>query len=152
MTAAQHLQTAKVCVTQGRVDEAKRHLARIPPGSPEAIETTVLLGGIEAAAAAAAEARQAKLRESGWRQLTIIGLQAQLTGLGYELTASPSATQDEIEIVSADFSDTDRRVRFLAQLRGKNSAEVCNAGFRTVRLKSSGVFAAFDERYSLECQ
>lgn len=151
MTPAQHLQAAKLCVAERRVNDAKRHLASIPVRSSEAIEATTISNDLEAGRAAAAEARQAKLRENEVQQSTIRGLEGQLRGLGYELTASQSTTPREIVIVSRDFADTDRRVNFLSQLRGNKSMGACVAGFRTVRLKNLGTFAGFDEKYSLEC-
>ena len=81
-------------------------------------------------------------------------LQADLKGLGYDLTVSRSDKAGEVAITSKEFDDTDHRVRFLAFMRGKSSPRfgVCYAGFNKLRLKSSSIpFVGFDDSYSLEC-
>ena len=83
-------------------------------------------------------------------------LQRKLRNLGYDLTVAQSDKPGELTITSKDFDDTDHRVRFLSLLRSRNSpaAEVCLAGFQTVRLKTPGDlfgFFGFSQTYSLEC-
>ena len=53
----------------------------------------------------------------------------------------PSAVVQEVVITASDFPDTERRVRFLAFLRGRRSAVLgtCLGGFTRVRLRTSEI-------------
>jgi hypothetical protein len=170
MTAAQHLAEAKRMLvlatdpySESGVQEAFRHLAAIPPNDPLVSEANNVKSELLAKQAAA---QRAELQTQQVRTLALLRqkqadearvsvireLQEKLRNLGYDLTVTRSEKPDEIVITSADFGDTDHRVRFLSFLRGRNgpTADVCLAGFQTVRLQGTG-WRVFSEQYSLEC-
>lgn len=154
LTPSQHLLAAKQALqgTNTDVDVGLRHISAIPPGSPEAVEAkeigTQLSWRKAAIEQAVEDAKQAKEA----RHAAVAQLRVDLKALGYDLTVTESEVPDEIVITSSEFADTDHRVRFLSFLRGKKSPVIaaCWAGWRNVRLKSSGFFG-FDQSYSLNC-
>lgn len=167
MTDAQHLWEAKKSTPElGDVYLALRHLGAISPGSPEAreskgVEATVRQKESELSAAEserkAAQAKNAQAandaREA--RAASVKQFESALKNIGYDLSVEASDdSHSEVVITSQEFSETDRRIRFLSVLREKwtPAALVCLQGFSRVRLKSSKIpMVGFSESYTLDC-
>jgi hypothetical protein len=155
LTPGQHLTQAKENAIRGgnlSIDIALRHINAIPSNAVEAQEAATLAVDLQTKKQAVEDAVKTRRGAKAYRDSAIVQLQKDLKSLGYDLAVEQSEVSGEVVIKSAEFTDTDHRVRFLAFIRNKNSpaSEACLAGFVSVRLKSSIVFG-FDESYSLEC-
>jgi len=167
MTTAQHLfEAQRALQTSGDVELALRHIEAIPGNAPEAKEAKALrkiveqkmaaknaaAGQAQNAANAAVQAHNAAVQA---RALAVDQVSSDLRNLGYQLTVETSTdVPTEVVITSADFDDTDHRVRFLSFIRGRKGpkASLCWNGFNDVRLRSSKIpLLGFNERYSLDC-
>ena len=156
MTPAQHLAGAKKAQSEKAelsLSEGLSHTAAIPANAPEKAEANAIAEDLEARLRDLREAKQASQQARKAQIETVPELESQLKNLGYDVKVTDDGkTRTEIIIVSSDFSDTDRRVKFLEFLRGHNgpAAELlCVRGFQTVRLRTP--LHSFSEPYSLEC-
>jgi hypothetical protein len=155
MTPAQHLSAAKAKKSGGEsdVNEGLRHVAAIPASAPESAEAKTVETDLQnrktAYDDAAREAQQARAAQVS----AVKELGESLKNRGYDVKVSKEEKENGIVIVSSDFDDTEKRVRFLSTLRGREglSYSVCSAGLITVRLRSSEYLFGFNESYSLEC-
>jgi hypothetical protein len=173
MTPAQHLSRARLAAKEHDIDLALRHAKAVQDGAPEASEARELFAAQEAVLrsqrATQQEAQQwldadRQKQEAQWeaqeqrvrqeqeaRIAAVRELGNQLKDLGYDVTVSISREHpDEITITSADFANTEPRLRFLAFIRGRRSPmiDACAAGFQFVRLRSRAILG-FSESYPL---
>ncbi len=161
MSPAEHLLNAKSGLqetTSQAVEEAITHATAIPKGSAGYDEAQELVGKLQAVRdsitnSAAAQQKQQEQTKAA-RKGAVEQLQTDLKNLGYQLTVDESDAPDKIIITSADFDDTDHRVRFLSFVRGKNTpmTGTCWFGFRQIELRTSKIpFVGFSETYALSC-
>ena len=152
MTPAERLQKARSMSNATEVGrrEIRRHLAAIPSEAlSEQEEARLILEEVE-------KIENSPINDvKRVRAATIEQTALELRDRGYEVIVEQSdAAQNEVTIVSTDFGDTDRRVRFLSFLRRSEGPKLrlCWAGFSDVRLKTSRVpLFGFDTSYSLDC-
>ncbi|MGB6941143.1 MAG: hypothetical protein WBE37_01945 [Bryobacteraceae bacterium] len=95
------------------------------------------------------EARE-KVRQVN-RMTIAEGLEQQLRAAGFDITVWARDEQsDELALNSDVFKDTAARVNFLDSVLPKWRHDLCQAGFRQVRLIRSGLFSVGDA-YSIGC-
>ncbi|MEQ1883721.1 MAG: hypothetical protein ABL967_01580 [Bryobacteraceae bacterium] len=154
MPPSQHLAAARKAQAEGNVGEGLRHTSAIPANASEKPEANSIAEDLQVKLTflrrAAEEERQAKKA-----RITVVPeIESDIKNRGYAVNVSRSDVPGEIIMTSKDFGDTDRRVRFLQLLRGRNGpAELlCLRGYRTVRLNTSTLpILGFNEQYSLDC-
>lgn len=161
MTAAEHVEAAKVALEDQSLAEVQRHLNQLAPGAPEAVDLRKKLAAAQSTqrkneAAAQQEAAGARLARELTQEAQRVAtreLELNLRNRDYEVTVTQSGNTGEIIIASKGFDDPDQRERFLTFLRGENSpaAAACVAGIQAVRLKAPGLFFSFSDKYSLDC-
>jgi hypothetical protein len=121
MTPAQHLSEAKTRErgTDSEVADGLRHIAAIPANSPESAEAKTVEADLQARKTAfddaIREAQQARAAQAS----AVKELGESLRNLGYDVKVSKEEKGNGILIVSSDFEDTEKRVRFLSTLRGR---------------------------------
>ncbi len=152
MTPAEHLEAAKRESLDDleSVRRAWEHVASLPVNSAEFSAADDLRKRLDERE----KALRDKAESNAVPRLTIKDFEGALKNLGYDLTAQQSDNPNEIVVTSADFSDTERRVRFLSFIRGKHTVtgSLCRDGFNAIRLKSSSLpFVGFNNSYSLDC-
>lgn len=86
------------------------------------------------------------------RELFAKLLQDRVTGMGFEMAVSTSVQpKDELHIDADMFKDTATRVQFINSVLPSWNSDLCNAGFRSIKLTQGG-FLESGKRFSLRCR
>jgi hypothetical protein len=159
LTRAQHLAEAKLLIDSAPVDDLKANLDNLRRANDE-IQAVLKENphdkdAINLLTLATNKGRAALGGSQQTRQAFAQDLQQRLTSMGYDITVwvhgEGADSGHELNLDSEIFKDTATRVQFINSVLPEWKKDLCQVGFRQVKLRQGGTFE-LGQDYSLRCE
>ena len=158
LTRAQHLAEAQVLIDTAPVDDLKGNLDNLKKANDE-IQAVLQQNphdkdALKLLTAATNKGREALGGSKQTREAFAQDLQQRLTSMGYDITVwvhgEGANSGHELNLDSEMFKDTATRVQFINGVLPTWKSDLCEVGFRQVKLRQGGTFE-LGQDYSLGC-